>query len=37
MTTRRDVLQIAACAAAGAALPPVLGAGQKPKTVLAGR
>lgn len=34
MTTRRDVLQIAACAAAGAALPPAFAADSKPKTIL---
>jgi 2'-hydroxyisoflavone reductase len=34
MTTRRNLLQIAACAAAGAALPPILAAESKPKTVL---
>jgi 2'-hydroxyisoflavone reductase len=34
MITRRNVLRIAACAAAGAALPPVLAAERKPKTVL---
>lgn len=34
MTTRRDVLQIAACAAAGAALPSAFAADSKPKTIL---
>lgn len=34
MKTRREVLQLGAWAAAGSALPPALGAGAKPKTLL---